>query len=129
MAVDEIRRSSRSRPPTRHALAAFDGDRPADLLISGNRAVTLKLTNQREAVPTAPVRIRARWIDLAAATAIADPALDLASPLKGPFRTAPLCSEAIGRGGAPARPAGRPAAGPVHAARAATPRPGLGRRR
>jgi len=69
-------------------LAAFDGDNPADLLISGNRAATLKLTNQREAIPTAPVHVaRSRWIDLAAATAIADPALDLATPLKGPFRT------------------------------------------
>ena len=38
-------------------LAAFDGDDPADLLISGNRAATLKLTNQREAIPTAPVLI------------------------------------------------------------------------
>ena len=40
------------------ALAAFDGAAPADLLISGNRAATLKLTNQREALPTAPVLIR-----------------------------------------------------------------------
>ena len=75
-------------------LAAFDGeDAPASLLISGNRAATLKLTNQREALPTEPVLIRREpWIDLDAATAIADPALDLAYPLKGPFRTAPLCS-------------------------------------
>jgi GTP cyclohydrolase II len=75
-------------------LAAFDGeDAPASLLISGNRAATLKLTNQREALPTEPVLVkRSPWIDLAAATAIADPALDLANPLKGPFRTAPLCS-------------------------------------
>jgi len=69
-------------------LAAFDSDGPADLLISGNRAATLKLANQRDAVPTGPVRImRAPWTDLAGATAIADPALDLATPLKGPFRT------------------------------------------
>ena len=75
-------------------LAAFDGDRPsASLLVSGNRAATLKLTNQREALPAGPVLIeRAPWIDLDAATAIADPALDLATPLKGPFRTLPLCS-------------------------------------
>lgn len=72
-------------------LAAFDSAGPADLLISGNRAATLKLVNQREAVPTAPVRIaRAPWTDLAGATAIADPALDLATPLKGPFRTLAL---------------------------------------
>ena len=77
-------------------LAAFDGgDAPASLLISGNRAATLKLTNQREALPTEPVLIeRSPWIDLAAATAIADPALDLAYPLKGPFQTAPVSSPA-----------------------------------
>ena len=75
-------------------LAAFDGGgAPAALLISGNRAETLKLTNQREAQPALPVLVRrAPWIDLDAATAIADPALDLATPLKGPFQTAPLCS-------------------------------------
>jgi GTP cyclohydrolase II len=76
------------------ALAAFDAPVPADLLISGNRAVTLKLANQRDAVPTGPVRIaRTSWIDLAEATAIADPARDLARPLKGPFRTVPPACE------------------------------------
>jgi len=35
------------------------------------------------------------WIDLEAATAIADPALDLAYPLKGPFQTAPLCAPPV----------------------------------
>jgi GTP cyclohydrolase II len=70
----------------------------ADLLISGPRAVTLKLANQREAVPTGPVRIaRQAWIDLDEATAIADPALDLAHPLKGPFRTEALGCEAAAR--------------------------------
>lgn len=74
-------------------LAAFDGEARADLLISGNRAATLNLTNQREALPTEPVLLkRAPWIDLDEAVAIADPALDLASPFKGPFQTAPLCS-------------------------------------
>ena len=72
-------------------LSAFDAAGPADILISGNRAATLKLANQRDAVPTAPVRVaRASWIDLAGATAMADPALDLKTPLKGPFRTVPL---------------------------------------
>ena len=76
-------------------LAAFDaaGAASASLLISGNRAATLKLTNQREALPTEPVLIRrSPWLDLEAATAVADPALDLSYPLKGPFQTAPLCS-------------------------------------
>lgn len=72
-------------------LAAFDADAPADLLISGNRAATLKLTNQREARPADPVLIRREgWIDFDMATAIADPALDLSAPFKGPFRAAPL---------------------------------------
>ena len=76
---------------TDEALAAFDSGRRADILISGNRAVTLKLANQRDAVPTGPVRIeRSSWLGLAEAMAIADPALDLASPLKGPFRSVPL---------------------------------------
>ena len=76
------------------ALAALDAERPADLLISGNRAATLKLSNQREAVPTLPVLIeRAPWVGLAEAVAIADPALDLSNPLKGPFTTAPLSDE------------------------------------
>jgi GTP cyclohydrolase II len=75
------------------ALGAFDASGPADILISGNRAATLNLTNQRDAIATGPVRIaRAPWTDLAGATALADPALDLKSPLKGPFRTVPLMS-------------------------------------
>lgn len=72
-------------------LAAFDAGGSADLLISGNRAATLKLANQIEGVPTGPVRIaRAPWLDLDAALAVADPARDLSSPLKGPFRTLPV---------------------------------------
>jgi GTP cyclohydrolase II len=76
------------------ALAAFDAGGPADLLVSGHRAVTLKLANQRDGTPTGPVRIlRTSWVDLTEATAIADPALDLANPLKGPFRTVPLACD------------------------------------
>lgn len=57
------------------------------MLISAARAVTLKLANQREAaVPEAPVLIRAAEpFDLDTARAVADPALDLAFPMKGPF--------------------------------------------
>lgn len=73
------------------ALAMFDGAGPADILISGNRAATMKLANQRDGIPTTPVRIlRTSWLDLAGATALADPAFDLKAPLKGPFRTMPL---------------------------------------
>ncbi|MEM6907339.1 MAG: GTP cyclohydrolase II [Pseudomonadota bacterium] len=62
------------------------------MLISAARAATLKLANQREAaVPHAPVLIEgAEPFTLAEAVPIADPALDLANPLKGPFRAAPL---------------------------------------
>ena len=61
-------------------------------LISAARAATLKLANQREAAdPHAPVLIRAgEPLDLASALPIADPALDLAAPMKGPFRAEPL---------------------------------------
>lgn len=73
------------------ALAEFDGAGRSDLLISGPRAVTLKLANQREAVPTGPVRMMRGSTDgVAEALAVADPALDLARPLKGPFRAVPV---------------------------------------
>lgn len=73
-------------------LANFDADARADILISGRRAATLKLANQRDAAEAdRPVLVaRAPWLDLSATIALADPALDLATPLKGPFRTLPL---------------------------------------
>ncbi|TPG41231.1 GTP cyclohydrolase II [Sphingomonas koreensis] len=73
-------------------LAAFDPGREAPILLSAGRAATLKLANQREAaIPDSPVMIeRAPWLDMATATALADPQLDLATPLKGPFRAVPV---------------------------------------
>ncbi|MWC43020.1 GTP cyclohydrolase II [Sphingomonas carotinifaciens] len=70
-------------------LAAFDTEGAAGILISSGRAATLKLANQVEAAdPDSPVLVeRAPWIDFPAATALADPQLDLATPLKGPYRT------------------------------------------
>ena len=61
------------------------------MLISAARAETLKLANQREAaVPHAPVLIRgAEPFGRVEALAVADPALDLATPLKGPFKAEP----------------------------------------
>ena len=58
------------------------------MLISSARAATLKLANQVEAArPHAPVLIcRGESFGLSSARAIADPALDLANPLKGPFK-------------------------------------------
>lgn len=73
-------------------LAAFDPGGIAPVLLSAGRAVTLKLANQRAAAaPDAPVLIeRAHWLDFATATALADPQLDLGTPLKGPFRALPV---------------------------------------
>ncbi|WP_336985473.1 GTP cyclohydrolase II [Altererythrobacter aquiaggeris] len=61
--------------------------RSGALLISCARAITLKLANQREAAqPHSPVLICGpEKFTLAAARAIADPAMDLTAPLKGPF--------------------------------------------
>ncbi len=58
------------------------------MLISAARVATLKLANQRDAaVPHAPVLIRGgEPFTLGEAVPIADPALDLKNPLKGPFR-------------------------------------------
>jgi len=57
------------------------------LVISASRAATLKLANQRDAaIPGQPVLLRgADRFDVSAALAVADPALDLANPMKGPF--------------------------------------------
>ncbi|KFG88532.1 GTP cyclohydrolase [Sphingobium herbicidovorans NBRC 16415] len=81
-------------------LADFDPLDEADILVAAARGETLKLANQLAAAdPDMPVLIaRAPWIDGAVAMAIADPVLDLASPLKGPFAakpiTAPLAAKA-----------------------------------
>ncbi|WP_277979691.1 GTP cyclohydrolase II [Sphingomonas phyllosphaerae] len=79
-------------------LAAFAPGDAYAVLISAGRAETLTLTNQRAAAaPDLPVLIeRAPWFDMALATALADPQLDLATPLKGPFRTAALASPVAG---------------------------------
>ncbi|WP_343061177.1 GTP cyclohydrolase II [Novosphingobium flavum] len=79
-----------------HLVAAETGFGPdlaaPRMLISAARAVTLKLANQREAaVPEAPVLIRgAEPFTLADARVLADPALDLRFPMKGPFAAEPL---------------------------------------
>lgn len=67
---------------------AIAGGAQADrMLIATARAETLRLTNQREAARSAdPVLIRAAEpLSLATAQAVADPALDLVRPMKGPF--------------------------------------------
>lgn len=57
------------------------------ILLSASRAATLKLANQFAAADTAlPVLIaRPADLDMALALAIADPALDMRHPMKGPF--------------------------------------------
>ena len=73
-------------------LAAFDPAGDAALLLSAGRAATLKLTNQAPAAaPDGPAQVaRAAWLDFDMATALADPRLDLARPMKGPFRAEPV---------------------------------------
>jgi GTP cyclohydrolase II len=72
-------------------LAAFDPVDEACVLLSAGRAATLRLVNQIDAAaPDSPVMVeRTPWLDFRAATALADPQLDLATPLKGPFRAIP----------------------------------------
>jgi len=67
-----------------------------NLLLSASRAATLKLSNQHAAGDAAlPVMIRAPAdLDAASALAIADPALDLRYPMKGPFDAQPLPDKA-----------------------------------
>jgi GTP cyclohydrolase II len=80
-------------PPLLPVETAPDGAAAAPrLLISAARAATLKLANQRDAAdPHHPVLIRdVAPVDLVTARAIADPVLDLATPLKGPFASEPL---------------------------------------
>ena len=65
-----------------------------DVLLSGERAVTLKLTNQRAAAAPGPVRLAGAANDAPPAPAISDPPLGLANPLKGPFHTGATGREA-----------------------------------
>lgn len=72
--------------------AAAPDARAPQMLISAARAATLKLANQKDAaVPHAPVLIAgAEDFTLRDALPIADPALDLGNPLKGPFKALTL---------------------------------------
>ncbi|NIJ07391.1 GTP cyclohydrolase II [Sphingomonas vulcanisoli] len=75
-------------------LAGFDAAGMAGVLLSAERAATLKLANQRDAAtPAVPVLIgRAPWLDLPGAVALADPSADLSNPFKGPYQSAPLAA-------------------------------------
>jgi len=65
-------------------LAAFDGlVSDSFLMLTNNRALTLKVAGKGWAV----VRIkRPSWMKAADMTALADPTLDLSTPLKGPYQ-------------------------------------------
>ncbi len=78
-------------------LGEFASDRQYDILLSGERAATLMLGNQGAAGDArSGVRIgQVPWLDLDVATALADPARDLSTPLKGPFRAQPIANDAI----------------------------------
>ncbi|QDZ08835.1 GTP cyclohydrolase II [Sphingomonas panacisoli] len=73
-------------------LVAFDPGGDSPILLSAGRAATLKLANQIEAaIPDSPVLVeRTFWIDFDCAVALADPQLDMATPMKGPFRAIPV---------------------------------------
>ena len=71
------------------SLAALEAETRAALLLAHPRAALLNIVNQRAAASTDAVWIeRSAWLDLAASVAAADPVQDLATPFKGPFRSA-----------------------------------------
>jgi GTP cyclohydrolase II len=80
-------------------LAHFAPDGRFDVLLSPERAATLTLANQRPAADagsSGAVRVaHVPWLDLDTATALADPARDLSTPLKGPFRSVEAGSPAL----------------------------------
>ncbi|MEI6484840.1 MAG: GTP cyclohydrolase II [Sphingomonadales bacterium] len=74
-------------------LAALETTTRAGLIITARRAGVLNLANQIAAAAPDPEPVwvdRPDWLDLPASRAVADPVLDLATPLKGPFRTRAL---------------------------------------
>ncbi|MCL6730934.1 GTP cyclohydrolase II [Sphingomonas hankyongi] len=94
---------------TPEILAILDPHKHARLLISGERAAALSLSNIRDAAdPAAPALIEpAEWLDPEAALAIADPARDLDRAPIGPLHPVSLdCADAAKAGLTLARLAG-----------------------
>ena len=97
-AIDALRRGwavsihGQNSHITLRAIETATDTTASTLLISASRAATLKLVNQRDAGDTSrPVMIAApKELDAQLAIAIADPALDLRYPMKGPFAALPL---------------------------------------
>jgi GTP cyclohydrolase II len=80
---------------TADRLAQLEAGRTADLLITPERAETLKILNQRAAAGARAIAItRMPWHDLVTSLATADPVDDLATPFKGPFPTRELGADA-----------------------------------
>ncbi|MFZ4687614.1 MAG: GTP cyclohydrolase II [Polymorphobacter sp.] len=75
------------------SLTALEAVSRAGLVITARRAAVLNRANQLAAAvaEAEPVWVeRPDWLDLAGSRAVADPVLDLATPLKGPFTTRAL---------------------------------------
>ena len=75
------------------SLAGLEANTRSGLVITARRAAVLKLANQIAAAAADPEPVwvdRPAWLDLVASRAVADPVLDLATPLKGPFTTRAL---------------------------------------
>ena len=80
------------------SLAALESHGRAGLIITARRAAVLHLSNQRAAAVADPEPVwveRPAWLDLSASRAVADPVLDLATPLKGPFNTRALGADRL----------------------------------
>ncbi len=79
-------------------LALADPEGTAAILISGPRAVALRLGNQREAAGSAPVRIARRdWIDREVVRALADPGQDMDRFVPGPLMVDLVADEAAAK--------------------------------
>ena len=79
------------------ALAALETGTRAGIIITARRAAVLNLANQLAAAAADPEPVwveRPAWLDLAASRAVADPVLDMATPLKGPFTSRVLGANA-----------------------------------
>jgi len=76
---------------TPHSLGRLEAAGRADLLLTPERAATLRIVNQRAAAGARAIAvIRMPWLDLVTSLAAADPTLDLEAPFKGPFPTRAL---------------------------------------
>ena len=84
---------------TDELLQLLDPQGTAPLLLSGARAATLALSNERDAAdPARPVMIeRCAWLDAEAALALADPGQDLVRAPIGPLQPIAIADEKLAR--------------------------------